>query len=277
MYVASIYWGKCKRETARTPGVECSSWVVNTHHKTSKILPAIEWFRFNDTTAGKGTVSEMACRHFVFSFLFSHKPPLSVDTHGRLIFRGAISSGCGSVSVRTTEHFGTQHVVIPKDAKAVRVVVEGDGQMWRLNLGTSHSMMGDTATWTHEFMTTKGMITSTLLHLRSFTPQASSWCVSNIENFGNSTVFTDTREKCEGESEVTVSRVRSTYLHAYSSCLNCCVYLPMQARVPLDKSAVVNIGLVLSLVNQAGKKNKQFSDGPFQIVLHEVEFVCKYE
>ena len=89
------------------------------------------------------------------------------------MFSGKISTrGGGFASVRTTENFGSE-IMIPKDTKAVRVVVEGDGQLWKLNLGTSHSMMSGEPTWTHDFHTQEGKRTVALLPLRSFTPQVS--------------------------------------------------------------------------------------------------------
>lgn len=40
-----------------------------------------------------------------------------------------------------------------------------------------------------------------------------------------------------------------------------------------DPSKIKYVGLILSLVTQEGKPNPQFGDGPFRIVLHELEFV----
>ena len=40
-----------------------------------------------------------------------------------------------------------------------------------------------------------------------------------------------------------------------------------------DPSKIQYVGLILSLVTQEGKPNPHFGDGPFRIVLHELEFV----
>mmetsp|Transcript_26941 Transcript_26941/g.57285 ORF Transcript_26941/g.57285 Transcript_26941/m.57285 type:complete len:90 (-) Transcript_26941:301-570(-) len=40
-----------------------------------------------------------------------------------------------------------------------------------------------------------------------------------------------------------------------------------------DPAEIRYVGLILSLVTQDGKPNPHFGDGPFRIVLHEVEFI----
>ena len=45
--------------------------------------------------------------------------------------------------------------------------------------------------------------------------------------------------------------------------------------VKLDPSQVQYVGLILSLYTQEGEPNPHFGDGPFQIILHEFEFVWK--
>jgi len=40
----------------------------------------------------------------------------------------------------------------------------------------------------------------------------------------------------------------------------------------LDLEEVRYLGLILSLVDQEGEPNKHFGDGPFRVVLHELEF-----
>jgi hypothetical protein len=135
------YWSDCKAATLEPPGVQCSSW-------TKKAV----WFRVNDLIMGGKSTSQ-----------------LDADGAGRLVFSGEINTdGGGFASMRTGEDC---HVVVPQGATAVRVVVEGDGQMWKVNLGLSHSLMDSKPTWTHDFLTTKGGKQTHTLPINAFTAQ----------------------------------------------------------------------------------------------------------
>ena len=112
-------------------------------------------------------------------------------------------------------------VAVPQDAKAVGVAAEGDGQMWQVNLGLSHSLMDSRPTWTHDFLTVQGTNQTHVLPLAAFSAQ---------------------------------TRGRKV------------------AGVSLKLDEVQYIGIILSLVDQDGKPNSHFGDGPFRLVLHELEF-----
>ena len=121
--------------------MRCSSW-------TKKAV----WFRVNDVIMGGKSTSE-----------------LEADGDGRLVFSGDISTdGGGFASMRTSE---ACVVSIPTGATAVRVVAEGDGQMWKVNLGLSHSLMDSQPTWTHDFLTQQGVTQTHVLPLDAFTAQ----------------------------------------------------------------------------------------------------------
>lgn len=185
------YWQECKADTLSTQGVRCSSWTKRA-----------EWFRVNDVIMGGKSTSQ-----------------LQTDHEGRLLFEGVINTdGGGFASMRTGERC---IVEVPQDAKAVRVVVEGDGQMWKVNLGLSHSLMDSRPTWTHDFLTTKGTKQTHVLPLAAFSAQTRGRKVTG-------------------------------------------------ASLKLDE--VQYMGLILSLVDQDGKPNSHFGDGPFRLVLHELEF-----
>jgi hypothetical protein len=147
IFLTVQYWNDCKRDTIQTPGVSCSTW---TRGDT-----VVEWFRVNDVIMGGKSSSA-----------------LSRDRNGRLVFSGEISTiGGGFAAVRTTENFSSSGpVAVPKDASEVRVVVEGDGQMWKVNLGLGHGMMDNKPTWTHDFLTQKGKRTTHTLPLSAFAP-----------------------------------------------------------------------------------------------------------
>lgn len=113
IFLTVKYWQDCKADTIRTPGIGCATWTKRD---------SIEWFRVNDVIMGGRS-----------------KSALSSDRDGRLIFSGEISTiGGGFAAVRTTE---SCEIMVPKGANEVRVVVEGDGQMWKVNLGLGHGMV----------------------------------------------------------------------------------------------------------------------------------------
>lgn len=185
------YWLECKAASLETSGVRCSSW-------TKKAI----WFRINDVIMGGKSTSQ-----------------LQAGIDGTLVFSGDISTdGGGFASMRTGEDC---RVSVPEGAKAVRVVAEGDGQMWKVNLGLSHGLMDSQPTWTHDFLTKKGVKETHILSLDAFTAQ---------------------------------TRGRKV------------------AGAVLDLDAVMYVGLILSLVDQEGRPNTHFGDGPFRLVLHELEF-----
>jgi hypothetical protein len=43
----------------------------------------------------------------------------------------------------------------------------------------------------------------------------------------------------------------------------------------LDRGSVCYVGLILSLVDQEGNDNPHFGDGPFKLLLHELEFISE--
>jgi NADH dehydrogenase [ubiquinone] 1 alpha subcomplex assembly factor 1 len=186
------YWQACKAATATATGVQ-GSWQSGGKS---------EWFRINDVIMGGRSESQLA-----------------VDSSGRLAFSGVISTiGGGFASMRTSE---TTAVLVPSGATKLRVTVEGDGQLWKVNLGLSHALMDRKPTWTHDFLTTKGSKTTHELPLAAF------------------------------DAQIRGDKV---------------------AGAVLDTAEVCYVGLILSLVTQEGQPNPHFGDGPFQLVLHELEF-----
>eukprot|EP00534_Pseudo-nitzschia_fraudulenta_P014931 CAMPEP_0201229314 /NCGR_PEP_ID=MMETSP0852-20130820/850_1 /ASSEMBLY_ACC=CAM_ASM_000632 /TAXON_ID=183588 /ORGANISM="Pseudo-nitzschia fraudulenta, Strain WWA7" /LENGTH=230 /DNA_ID=CAMNT_0047519579 /DNA_START=73 /DNA_END=765 /DNA_ORIENTATION=- len=200
------YWTKCKSETIDTgEGVKCSSWLGKNNDNENDNIHAT-WFRVNDVIMGGKSTSE-----------------LSTDSQKRLVFSGTINTdGGGFASVRTAE---TCTVAPPPEATAIKLVVEGDGQLWKANLGRSHSLMDSSPTYSHDFLTEKGVVTSHTLPLERFTAQ---------------------------------KRGRK-----------------VPSAGPIEPSEIAYLGLILSLVTQGGDPNPSFGDGPFRIVLHELEFVSE--
>ena len=113
-------------------------------------------------------------------------------------------------------------VKVPADATSIRLTVEGDGQLWKANLGLGHSLMDSNPTFSHDFLTTKGAVTTHLLPLAGFAANKRGQKLPDVK---------------------------------------------------LDPSQVQYVGLILSLYTQEGEPNPHFGDGPFRIILHELEFV----
>eukprot|EP00729_Bicosta_minor_P008088 gene8088-23497_t len=191
------YWSACKADVLETPGV-----------LTNLIKGPLRWFCINDVIMGGRSESRIATEN------------------GKLVFVGNISTvGGGFASIRTTE---TTLVAMPQGAAgAIKVVVEGDGQMWKVTLGVSHGLMSGEPTWTHDFLTQKGVTTTHTLPLSAFTPQR--------------------RGRKVGSPTCNV------------------------AGAKLVLSDVCYVGLILSLVDQEGKPNAHFGDGPFKLILHSLE------
>jgi streptogramin lyase len=186
------YWQVCKAATATATNLR-GSWQAGAKST---------WFRVNDVIMGGRSESQLV-----------------VDSSGRLVFSGTISTvGGGFASMRTSE---ATSVSVPRGAKKLRVTVEGDGQLWKVNLGLSHALMDRKPTWTHDFHTKAGEKTTHELLLSSF------------------------------DAQIRGDKV---------------------AGAVLDTSEVCYLGLILSLVTQDGKPNPHFGDGPFRLVLHELEF-----
>eukprot|EP00873_Tetraselmis_striata_P015914 jgi/Tetstr1/436178/TSEL_025023.t1 len=136
------YYGDCAADTLVAPGLKCHGWVAGQ--------PA--WFRINDVIMGGRSSSQLSC-----------------DSAGRLVFSGVINTnGGGFAALRTSEQ--TQ-VSIPKDAAFVKVIAKGDGQMYKITLGCSHSMMTREPVFTHDFLTDKGKVKQYILPLSKFVPQ----------------------------------------------------------------------------------------------------------
>ena len=136
------YWEKCQSETQNSHGVKCSSWSTK---------PPI-WFRVNDVIMGGKSTSQ-----------------LEMDSEGRLVFSGMINTkGGGFASMRTSE---ASIVKVPPEAKSVKLTVEGDGHLWKANLGLGHSLMDSNPTFSHDFLTKKGIQTSHTLPLSGFAAQ----------------------------------------------------------------------------------------------------------
>ena len=190
------YWKQCQAETVgNANGTKCSSWLDND------ATPI--WFRVNDVIMGGKSSSE-----------------LGTDSEGRLVFSGTINTnGGGFASMRTSE---ACVVKVPADATSIRLTVEGDGQLWKANLGLSHSLMDSNPTFSHDFLTTKGAVTTHVLPLAEFAANKRGQKLPDVK---------------------------------------------------LDPSQVQYVGLILSLYTQEGEPNPHFGDGPFQIILHEFEFV----
>ena len=205
------YWKTCKAESLTDAhGVKCSSWLAgggdsNADAGDAVPLSTASWFRVNDVIMGGRSTSE-----------------LSTDEKGRLVFSGNLSTvGGGFVSVRTTEDCPVR-IRNPEGVSSVRVSLSGDGQLWKVNLGTSHSLLSADPTWSHDVPTESDALTTHTLRLSDFTA---------------------------------TKRGR-----------------PVKGAV-LDPSAVCYAGLILSLYTQTGEANPRFGDGPFRVVLHELEFV----
>ena len=208
------YWKECKSETIDTAyGVKCSSW-------SSSSGGAVSWFRVNDVIMGGKSTSEL---------LVTDDDDDKKEKEGGgklLIFRGIINTnGGGFASMRTTENC---IVNPPESATTIRIIVKGDGQLWKVNLGMSHSLMDNQPTWSHDFLTKTNEITIHELQLKNFTPQR---------------------------------RGRKVETTATGGALD------------LNVKSIRYVGLILSLVTQNGTPNPNFGDGPFQITLHELEFV----
>lgn len=192
------YWKKCQSEIlGNAHGVKCSSWLEATTKSPT-------WFRVNDVIMGGKSTSE-----------------LSTDSEGRLVFSGTINTdGGGFASMRTSE---ACVVRVPPKATKVQLQVEGDGHLWKANLGLGHSLMDSNPTFSHDFLTKKGEVTTHVLPLSGFSAQKRGTTLDDV-----------TLE---------------------------------------DPSTVQYVGLILSLYTQEGKPNPHFGDGPFSIVLHELEFL----
>eukprot|EP00951_Prasinocladus_malaysianus_P017782 scaffold140764_cov40-Prasinocladus_malaysianus.AAC.1 len=110
-----------------TPGVKCKSWAEKSP----------EWFRINDVIMGGKSTSAVAS-----------------DSAGRLVFTGNISTdGGGFAALRSCE---SCKVNVPGDVQFVKVVAQGDGQQWKVTLGTNHSLMSGEPVWSHDFHTEVG-------------------------------------------------------------------------------------------------------------------------
>ena len=209
------YWKTCKSETLDTAhGVKCSTWLVPeaAAATAAATTTTATWFRVNDVIMGGKSTSE-----------------LSTDDEGsgRLVFSGNLSTdGGGFCSMRTTEECADR-MRVPPDATAVRVVMQGDGQLWKVSLGTSHSLMSRDPTWSHDVLTANSQeedaLTTATLPLADFT-----------------------------------ATIRGQ---------------PVAGAVLDDPSRIRSVGLILSLYTQTGAPNPNFGDGPFRVVLHELEFV----
>ena len=195
------YWKKCQSETiANAHGVKCSSWLS----KDDKDTQTATWFRINDVIMGGKSTSE-----------------LSTDSENRLVFSGIINTdGGGFASMRTSE---ACVVKVPSGATSVKLTVEGDGHLWKANLGLGHSLMDSNPTFSHDFLTKKDTVTTHNLPLTGFAAQRRGQTLDGV--------------------------------------------------ALEDPSKIQYVGLILSLVTQEGKPNPHFGDGPFRIVLHELEFV----
>lgn len=147
------YWKKCRSETlSNAHGTKCSSWLEITGTDNTTPPTAATWFRVNDVIMGGKSTSR-----------------LSTDAQGRLVFSGTINTdGGGFASTRTHE---TCTVKVPPTATAVRLVVEGDGHLWKANLGLGHSLMDSNPTFSHDFLTQANTVTTHLLPLSGFCAQ----------------------------------------------------------------------------------------------------------
>ena len=208
------YWKECKSETIDTAyGVKCSSW-------SSSSGGAVSWFRVNDVIMGGKSTSELLVTD-------DDDDKKEKEGGGKLLmFRGIIiTNGGGFASMRTTENC---IVNSPETATTIRIIVKGDGQLWKVNLGMSHSLMDNQPTWSHDFLTKTNDITIHELQLKNFTPQRRGRKVETTTTGG---------------------------------------------ALDLNVKSIRYVGLILSLVTQNGTPNPNFGDGPFQITLHELEFV----
>jgi hypothetical protein len=210
------YWKECKSETIDTAyGVKCSSW--SSSSSSGGGGGGVSWFRVNDVIMGGKSTSELLITG-------DDDDDEKEEEGGKLlIFRGIINTnGGGFASMRTTENC---IVNPPETATTIRIVVKGDGQLWKVHCGLSHSLMDSQPAWSHDFLTKKNEITIHELQLKNFTPQRRG------------------------------RKVETT------------------ATLDLNVKSIQYVGLILSLVTQNGTPNPNFGDGPFQITLHELEFV----
>ena len=150
------YWKKCRSETiGNAHGVKCSSWIDGK----TKSRPI--WFRVNDVIMGGKSISE-----------------LSTDSDGRLVFSGTINTdGGGFASMRTSE---ACVVKVPPGVTTVKLVVEGDGHLWKANLGLGHSLMDSNPTFSHDFLTKEGEVTTHMLSLSGFEAQKRGKTLKNV-------------------------------------------------------------------------------------------------
>jgi hypothetical protein len=236
------YWQECKADTLATPGLRCATWVKSGF---------AEWFRVNDVIMGGRSSSS-----------------LDTDADGRLVFEGVISTnGGGFASMRTTERC---HVSIPSGARAIRIVAEGDGQLWKVNLGLSHSLMDSQPTWTHDFLTSKGVRTCLSLHAARL-PTALRGGGSVWNWLAVALIPCPPSSSLLWSRSCVMLQVKQTYMLPLAA-------MSAQTRgrkvpgVMLDLGQVEYVGLILSLVDQEGRPNSHFGDGPFRLVVHELEF-----
>mmetsp|Transcript_16907 Transcript_16907/g.30182 ORF Transcript_16907/g.30182 Transcript_16907/m.30182 type:complete len:235 (-) Transcript_16907:147-851(-) len=142
IYKAVKYYSECTASTIVAPGLKCKGWVAGQP----------KWFRINDVIMGGKSTSELGC-----------------DGSGRLLFTGVINTnGGGFASFRTNEE---TKVAIAEDSAFVKVVAEGDGKMYKIALGCSHSMMTREPVFTSDFLTEKGKVKQYILPLSKFVPQ----------------------------------------------------------------------------------------------------------
>ena len=142
VYSVSKYYTECKRGATKTPGLKSKSW-------SSRSFP--EWFALSDPIMGGRS-----------------QATVEADRAGRMLFSGTISTvGGGFASARTS---GACAVAVPEGATFVKVVAEGDGQMYKLALGLSTSLMSSSPVWTQDFVTERGVVKQYWLPLSKFVP-----------------------------------------------------------------------------------------------------------
>ena len=91
---------------------------------------------------------------------------LGSDARDKMVFSGVISTvGGGFASARTAK---ACKIKIPDTATFAKVVVEGDGQQYKLSLGQTHQV-GESI-WAHDLKTEKGVVKTFWLPLRKFSP-----------------------------------------------------------------------------------------------------------
>ena len=59
----------------------------------------------------------------------------------------------------------------PYDDVIITCYRHSKGQMWKVNLGLGHNLMDSKPTWTHDFLTTKGVKQTHTLPIPAFTAQ----------------------------------------------------------------------------------------------------------